>query len=351
MKIFVNVCATIAFGLLIVTCGQCLAAAHDDLTPEEWAAIRASEEQEAREKKELEEAIKLSLEGSKKAEQQSAELKRRQELEAQHKLEVEQQPKKAQESVQKELKPTLEPLTPHQRGDGSSETRYYNRTYDFKKLHAEGNIVGEQFLLDGFQKTLFQYYTFLILGFDLTQNYKNIKYLQQDAVLFKDFANPFNPAPFRVKYTSQTVEGKSQDIMYLLKPYIPSIFEAIDKLKQNILLKDLGIAYMRQKIVVEKIYTCIEAGNSSLQPLLIKQDRYAEDLQTMIYHFMREAYASYTSKFGTLPSKTKAPAPDNAFLITYVPTFTQEPYYAAIISKLKELGAPKSDADLCKSVN
>lgn len=298
-----------------------------DVTPEEFAAIARSEEEERRlrtqEEQELQQAMQLSLQEER--ERQAKEHKR-----------IEQAAKE-QAPIAKELNPTLAPLTDEQKLAGA-EIRsknifdwapLYKQGLDFNKLHREGNIADNGFLQHIFFGSIFQYYTYDLLGFNMAQNYKNVgpqklysDMIQKYLTLITGFTT----------YTSYRAQDRG-----IMTPPLWHIEKAIDALKKNKLLQELGIAYMRQKIVTEKLTLNAEV-HKDMQKIL-QHDRYAIDLQTMIYHMMKEAYATYAKTVRSAERQRKS-IPDVEFLATFKPHFIQEPYYERIVSKLKELSAP-----------
>ena len=73
---------------------------------------------------------------------------------------------------------------------------------------------------------------------------------------------------------------------------------------------------------------------------MYKHDRYAVDLQAMIYYMMREACVKYYKKVN-LAQAQKQPEPNAEFLAHFEPSFVHEPYYEQILSMLKDLSKPE----------
>lgn len=308
------------------------AAPQNDLTDAEWATIREREEQD-RALREIEE-------------QELAEAIRRSALPAAQP----QPPKRVDQSL-------LEPLSTGDMEAGFGATYSSVSGDDFARLHEQGHCIERPFLLHVFLGSLFQYYTHRFLGFDMTYNYNSSIY--GDAANGRDadkfFESFFCPLPccrFKCKFVSRGF-GRNYEARDIFRPHIPSLVRAIDMLKKNDLLQRLGVAYQRQKIVVEKLHIAFDkAVQEKLSPAdiklkydtLLRHDRYAIDLQTMIYHFMFQAYTSYVTmvmqRVGVLSKDNKIDFPPADFLVTFRPSFVDDPYYAPIIAKLEELSEP-----------
>ena len=204
----------------------------------------------------------------------------------------------------------------------------------FRKLHKDGNVVDQEFLMDIFLHSIFQYYTNEFLGFDMTFNY----------LMFQDLELKFSVAD-KLKFYSLAqkmdwpMHTSSQTIRQNILPQVGVIAKAIEIFKQNKLLQSLGIAYMRQKIVTEKLYIRVSAGDEKMLSDLLKHDRYAIDLQTMIYYFMQEAYGQFITHENNaqnIQQKMKYAE----LMANFIPSFTKEPYYMNILTKLEELSNP-----------
>lgn len=306
----------------------------DEITAEEWEAIRKSEEAErqlqVQEEQEFEEALRLST------------------LDAEQ-LRIEEQQKQIKKEKQARAAFRLPPLTDTQMAAGyghgesilsfaSMEQRIPNRYYnvqdsEFKELHRQGHVASTKFLESIFMRSIFQYNIAEITGFDIMQNYAQY---EQSTLRFGRYEHQiFEPL---AKILGYTVPFSMHDIQPAMFKDIELLKNAFEMFKQNKLLQQLGAAYMRQKIVVEKIQQEMDhldaTAKERVQPILLKHDRFAIDLQTMIYAFMKEACMAYIDQL-----KTRAPYPGD-YLITYVPSFVHYPYYANIIDQLGKLMAP-----------
>ena len=185
---------------------------------------------------------------------------------------------------------------------------------------------------------MFQYYTNEFIGdelgydviynYEMSQGFRDFRFSPYDLKKFNALAKKFNLPPFEA---GQSIEA--------LLPYTRMIKAAIDNLKQNNLLNDLAAAYMRQKIVTEKLHKKVAAtGAAIIMPQLLRHDKYAEDLQTMIYHFLKEAYGKFIVEIKAAPQDKKLQSGN--FLSTFVPSFFEYPYYAHLKSLLEVLSAP-----------
>lgn len=352
----------VSVSLIILICSFYQRSLCMDITPEEWKQIRKMEEQERilkeREEQELQEAIKRSEE-EKERQRVVEEERKKQEIKLQKAAQLELERKARELAEQKERTVAIPPLqefrlprlTDEQMLAGAVLDAPHYKFYiiqpgsmEFKKLHSEGNMADRQFLADVFFKTIFQYYTKDYLynrGFDLEYNYlmfkdPNLKVRKYDLSKFKSLAKLFNMS---IPQTREDINELVQTS--LLEQLIMSFPQAVDMLKQNKLLQQLGIAYMRQKIVTEKLQTLVRTVGEQILPLLLKHDRFAIDLQTMIYHFMKEAYEKYIDNLKAAQTDPQRKAAQE-FLATFVPSFTQYPYYNEILPRLGELSQPMS---------
>ena len=305
--------------LILLTCLVTRQCHCMELTAEELAAIRASEEQDRiaaeREMEEFAEATKLSLQ------------------------EQEKEKKAAEQKAALKMKATLPALTDEQMRAGLplqqerlEKARYYSISKDlFYQLHKEGNVCDPAFLLRIFFGSMFQYYTHEFLGIDMTYNYQQLI----------DLTYPL------LQYEKENLTGIASKIGLLFTQndlkqmlcIIDTFFKAIDRFKQNELLQKLAAAYMRQKIVTEKLQMAVEKGKADLVSFLLKHDRYAIDLQTMIFHFMKEAYGQYTARATEAIKHNREIQPAD-FLTTFIPSFVHDPYYARIFEELENLSRP-----------
>ncbi len=312
----------------------CLCMAMDDLTPQEWASVAESARQDElarqQEERELREAERLSLdslaEEHKRREcQEKTEIERRKELER-HEIAI-------KEAEKTDSKPSLPRLSDSQMEAGLGSALYSVSQEDFGKLHDCGHIIDARFLTNIFFKSIFQYYTDDLLGFDMTYNYAQfadttLKLAGVDRFKFK-FLGVMG-LEFHIKDPALRSKCFAQ---------VEMVRRAIESLMHNPLLNKLAVAYMRQKIVTEKLLCLVEKESAELLPLLLMHDRYAIDLQTMIYYFMKEAYERYINDVRHAHQQQEK-IPDGRFLENFLPAFKEKPYYDRILAKLDELIQP-----------
>lgn len=176
---------------------------------------------------------------------------------------------------------------------------------EFVTLHAKGNLIDKKWLADYFMRSIFQAYTYELFGYYMKFEDKN--------------GPPFCLWP---------------------QKYKPALKSAIEKFKQNKLLISLGAVLMRQKVIIELLSDLTEkTGDNKVQQLLINHNSYADDIQTMIYYFMKEAYEQLRAKIKASRSEQER-MQSGEFLETIEPNFIKHPYYKEIVQKLEEFGNP-----------
>jgi len=114
-------------------------------------------------------------------------------------------------------------------------------------------------------------------------------------------------------------------------------------LKSNETLCELGTAYQRNKIVVEKIRNKLESSPQVEKELYI-YDRITTDLQTMIFNFMKEATSEFLSNYQA--ARTTAEREGTyEFLETLRPSWGEKPYYITLLENIKLLMRPREVPD------
>ena len=207
--------------------------------------------------------------------------------------------------------------------------------YTFADLHREGHLMPGELLAECFFNSVFQYNVRHLTGLHAGYNYSQLPGLmpglnrfERNLVLdlcgFLDLLNP------------ETAEE--------LAPLLAGV-EALERAnrswRRNALLQRLGIAFMRQKIVVEKLAKAVARGSSPEQrearhQITLARDRLVQDLQTMIFHLMQEGFAAFAVRVKAADPARKAGA--GAFLAEFRPAFMAQPYYEKIDSYLEEYG-------------
>ena len=110
-------------------------------------------------------------------------------------------------------------------------------------------------------------------------------------------------------------------------------------LKSNETLCELGTAYQRNKIVVEKIRNKLESSPQVEKELYI-YDRITTDLQTMIFNFMKEATSEFLSNY---PAAEREDTYE--FLETLRPSWGEKPYYITLLENIVLLMRPREVPD------
>lgn len=202
-------------------------------------------------------------------------------------------------------------------------------------LHRDGHVMPNELLAEFFFNTVFQYYVRRCTGLDPNYNYRQLPGLMASLTLFDrnlllDLCGPLDLA----------VPETSQDLAPLLA-CIEALNQANRSWRDNALLKELGIAFMRQKIVVEKLAQAVGKGSTPEQrearhQLTLVRDRLVQDLQTMIFHLMKEGFAAFTVRLKAEGEDRKASR--GLCTAEFVPAFLQEPYYKNLTEYLPEYG-------------
>ncbi|MDR3646045.1 MAG: hypothetical protein P4L22_00715, partial [Candidatus Babeliales bacterium] len=188
----------------------------------------------------------------------------------------------------------LPSLTPDDQAAGVNSGFYPD--LQWTTLHKSGNIIEGDFLLNIFFNSMFLFYIKKFSGYDYRPNKGNSL-----------FASTYGPL--------------------ILKAF-----------KENELLKKLAIAYMRQKIVIEKLQNLLPNIDAKI---IYKYDRFVTDLQIMIFYWIKEGYEEFAKRFklaNTQEEKLKSPE----FLAHFVPEFTNTPYYNYLLTNFDEFKKPRT---------
>lgn len=167
---------------------------------------------------------------------------------------------------------------------------------DWQKLHEQGNLIDADFLKRIFLKSIFPYYSRGELGV-------------------------FSP------YT-----GLKNERTLAIGEGVMKIFQ------QNPHLIKLGIAFERKKIILEKMQELLRKlmlSDSEKAEILLKnlyaQEGLLEDIQTMLYNFMKSGYEEFITKIKDVDIKglsaqkqMDARIAAGNFLADYIPDFIQE---------------------------
>jgi len=183
--------------------------AMEDITPEEWALIAESEAKDKnlreQEEFELQQAMNKSLQ---------------------------------KEPSEKEQNFRLERISDDQMAAGVNEAlRYYDRDLDFKRLHSEGHLVKHAFLEKIFFSSIFNYYTYQLLGFDMKYNYSDgLQQIKEKLSLGKsDFYDLRKFREFAVSMGLQWCKIPSSEV---LKIEHPQVYKCIQDTKSITISRD-----------------------------------------------------------------------------------------------------------------
>lgn len=226
-------------------------------------------------------------------------------------------------------------LTEDEQAAGVIGNQYYNTgKLDFTTLHREGHTIDKSFLKNFFFYSIFQNYIYRFLNYDMRFNYQE-DLLKEDPSLEKWRSLSVN---FGLGLLLKGITQKQYDNLSLLIQVIP---HALDAFKKNKLLENLGIAYQRMKIVVEKLANQLTINpDEVLVRALYAADRIATDLQTMIFHFMKEGMEKYQQQFRSAKSDEEKINAGN-FLETFTPVWIEKPYYKKIIENINNFMQPQ----------
>lgn len=218
---------------------------------------------------------------------------------------------------------TLPTLTDEEQKAGAMTSGFYAPGMDYQYLHDCGHTALEEFLEDFFFKTIFQNYVHHFFGYDMNFDYQQ----------------PYDIQKFNTILDNLELDTKNKSEQFNI---ISSLGSALKSFKENQLLRKLGTAYQRMKVVVDKLsYKTTYSKDEIIFKALTQADRLATDLQTMIFHMMKKGAELYKNNIkAAYPDQQEMKAAGN-FLKNFKPTWVKETYYQDIIKQLEMLMKPK----------
>jgi hypothetical protein len=240
---------------------------------------------------------------------------------------------------------SLPTLTAEEQAAGVSGSKFYAPELRekglYSVLHDKGNTTHQDFLTDFFFKSLFQNYIERFLGYDLSYNYAMITNPENKTIRpydIRKFNRLYTFIDPRISITLERPENALKEVK-ANETQLTTVQKAIDMLKHNDILRELGTAYQRNKIVVEKIQDSVRS-NPQLQKELYIYDRITTDLQTMIFNFMKEATSEFLSNYRAAATPAQR---ENAcdFLETFRPSWLEKPYYKTLLKNIQLLMFPR----------
>ena len=209
-------------------------------------------------------------------------------------------------------------------------------------LHGRGHQLSQASLLDMFFNTMFQYYTFKLVNYDATLNYD--QYLTMAPGAYDDNYRTWLTRFCEPRGVSLVPVPAPGGDFTAFQNYRTALATARAALMANENFCRLATAYMRQKIVCEKLVTVakeqIGRGESpkAVNALSSRHSVLTSDIQVMIYNWMDHAYGLFVNRYLTAPEAGKLDA--GTPLATFTPDFLGEPYYEHIMNHLDEHLAP-----------
>jgi hypothetical protein len=198
----------------------------------------------------------------------------------------------------------------------------------------------EELLADYFLNTLFPYYTTRFMGVDPHLDYSQDPAMGQFSENWSRWLERFCAPGGKRMLAPPTPKGDFKPFL----AYKEAVETAIRSFQGNPRLITLGIAYMRQKVMTEKIQEAMKelSGDpaEAAQKQLLATDRLTQDLQSMIFAWMKDGYLEFLARYRAASQEQKALA--GASLADYAPAFLSEPYDAAIMADLPEYTRPAS---------
>lgn len=215
----------------------------------------------------------------------------------------------------------------------------------FAGLHLMGNLMPTELLADYFFNTLFAYNLRVFTGYDPGVNYDQIPTLAApyfDKIVEGWLTSFCTPGGVKVV----TPPGPGGDFREFIA--WKDAFEGAQvALMRNRAFVFLGAAYMRQKIVTEKLATaCLrqEKGHKdAAHAAALKRDRLTGEIQLVIYHWMQQAMREFVTRYQAASAADKPQVP--AFLETWRPGFLASPRYAATLAAAHAHAEPEKEAE------
>ncbi|MDR3672546.1 MAG: hypothetical protein P4L36_16995 [Holophaga sp.] len=211
-------------------------------------------------------------------------------------------------------------------------------------LHDFGNVLPADALADIFLNTVFQFNVYNCAGYSPLLDYDRIwttKFGRDNYHLKVGLMKFSSHVGLRFEQIKHgTPESRS------FENYRVSFEDALHELRANQDFLNLGIAYMRQKIVVEKLSHDLAYGSAhrseseleDLQKIVLERDRLAIDLQAMIYYWMDQAFVEFASQYRVASAHGTERVGMSMGL--FQPGFLKEPYYAEIIKNIRNYTLP-----------
>lgn len=223
----------------------------------------------------------------------------------------------------------------------------FDRYYSVSKIkggwgaiHRDGHKMEVSELTDYFQNTIFQFYTKISIGLDPNYNYQQLPSIRDRLGAYEKGLILDICGHLGVTFNYSDKDFKDFE-------FNVSLLElGVGNFKNNLTLNRLGSAYFRQKIVVEKLGRVLATikndpdKSAQVQAVLLAHDRLAIDLQTVIYHFMREGYAQFLRNL-----KNGEGFEAGMVLETCRPTFLDKPYYKKIMDDLRDHYKPTEQVE------
>ncbi|MDR3670044.1 MAG: hypothetical protein P4L36_04330 [Holophaga sp.] len=211
-------------------------------------------------------------------------------------------------------------------------------------LHQDGNRMSSASLYEIFVNTIFQYYTRKLVGYDANLNYDQYPTLPREnydgnyTKWLGLFCHPRGVNLF-------PIPAPGSDFSQF-KKYQAALEMARRSLENNSSFRRLAVAYMREKIICEKL---IEAGSiqrnktgssKEINRLSSNSSLLCNTLQIMLYNWMDQAYAQFVNKYQhTSDPESGAP------LYVFYPAFLSEPFYSKIMERMPVYERPVTEVE------
>lgn len=212
----------------------------------------------------------------------------------------------------------------------------------FAALHRAGHLMPPELLADYFFNTLFQYNIRKFMNYDPNLNYDQYPTLQLPyfSSLYTTWLDRFcTPRGVRILATPAPGGDFSE-----FNTWKASFEKAMVAFQRNPAFVSLGTAYMRQKIVTEKLHAVLlKSGKGAKEDafrILMAHDRLVTDYQAMIYHWMDRSLAEYLRRYQRATPEGKLEA--GAFLEAYHPDFLAIPRYRDLLEAAPKHMEPAS---------
>jgi len=216
----------------------------------------------------------------------------------------------------------------------------------FAFLHAGGHQMPTELLADYFFNTIFQYYVRQFMGYD-----PNLNYDQYPTLAWPHFDQLYT------SWLDRFCAPRGQRILPTPAPggdfrefinYKTAFENALAAWKRNPGLLVLGAAYMRQKIVTEKLQAALllpdgEPDKARVQKVLLERDRLTGEYQTMIFHWMEQGFTEFLARYKAAAPGRQAEAGD--FLERFQPRFLADPQYAKTLAGAMDAAQPADSVE------